>query len=237
MKFNHYRNSAPVVRTDRLCLFKKLLVASIFAMNCSVGVAYAAVRTAPMAESAINLPGGTPIKVHLDRPLGSDISKTSDVFGFVVTEPVMIGNRIVIALGAVGQGIVELAGRAGGGGHEGNLTLHFQSVVGIDGRAIQVDDIEQFGGAKRKLEAAAASTAVNYVPIPIPGVNAIAGFFARRSIRGGSIVVQPETIIKTRTSADAAVLINSDGKAPDLPTVARPSVKDASSRGAPLTGS
>ncbi len=85
------------------------------------------------APAPVTLPSGTRLRFHLVRPLASDRSKAGQPFSFVLLGPVEIGGRIVVADGAVGTGTVILAGRAGGSGHEGDLTLRLDALPAVNG--------------------------------------------------------------------------------------------------------
>ena len=82
------------------------------------------------------LPAGTHLRFHLVRPLASDRSRAGQSFSFVLLGPVAFAGHILVADGAVGTGTVLLAGRAGGSGHEGDLTLRLDAVPAVNGAVV-----------------------------------------------------------------------------------------------------
>jgi len=137
------------------------------------------------------VPANTPLAVHLTAPISSNGSKSGSTFAFVTVDPVVVGGKTVVAAGAPGTGTLILAGHAGWSGHEGDLTLRFDSVQTVDGQLLQLNDQRvEINGRNRKVMAFLAGF--------VPYAGMAAGF-----IRGSEMYVSPTTIIHTITKKDA----------------------------------
>jgi hypothetical protein len=138
------------------------------------------------------VPAKTPLTVHLTAPISSNGSKSGSTFTFVTVDPVVVNGRTVVAAGATGTGTLILAGHAGYNGHEGDLTLRFDSVPTVDGQVLQFDDQRiEINGRNRKV--------VSFLAGFVPYVGLAAGF-----IRGSEMSIAPTTIIHTLTKKDAS---------------------------------
>jgi hypothetical protein len=141
------------------------------------------------------VPAKTPLAVHLTAPISSNGSKSGSTFAFVTVDPVVVGGKTVVAAGAPGTGTLILAGHAGWSGHEGDLTLRFDSVQTVDGQLLQFNDQRiEINGRNRKVMAFLAGF--------VPYAGMAAGF-----IRGSEMSVAPTTVIHTITKKDATTEI------------------------------
>lgn len=146
---------------------------------------------APQQQAAV--PAGARVRFHVVAPLSSDGSTTGQSFSFVLLDPIVAGGRTIAAPGAAGAGTVLLAGKAGSGGHEGDLTLRLDSVPTVDGLVLYFDDQQvRINGKNAK----AASALLGFVPI----VGIAAEF-----IRGAEIRIGTTTPIET-TLLHAAIV-------------------------------
>jgi hypothetical protein len=138
------------------------------------------------------VPANTPLALHLTAPVSSNGSKSGSTFGFVTVEPVIVGGKTVVAAGATGTGTLILAGHAGWSGHEGDLTLRFDSVQTVDGQQLQLNDQRvEINGRNRKVIALIAGF--------VPYAGMAAGF-----IRGSEMSIAPTTVIHTIIKKDAS---------------------------------
>jgi len=138
------------------------------------------------------VPAKTPLNVHLTAPISSNGSKSGSTFTFVTVDPVVVNGRTVVAAGATGTGTLILAGHAGYNGHEGDLTLRFDSVPTVDGQVLQFNDQRiEINGRNRKV--------VSFLAGFVPYVGLAAGF-----IRGSEMSIDPATIIHTVTKKEAS---------------------------------
>ena len=67
------------------------------------------------------IPAGTHVKFHLTETVSSNQSKTGQPFHFVLLDPILVDGSELLPAGTEGSGTVYLAGKAGTGGHEGDL--------------------------------------------------------------------------------------------------------------------
>jgi hypothetical protein len=144
------------------------------------------------ASAPVVVPAKTPLNVHLTAPVSSNGSKSGSTFTFVTVDPVVVNGQTVVAAGATGTGTLILAGHAGYNGHEGDLTLRFDSVPTVDGQVLQFDDQRvEINGRNRKV--------VSFLAGFVPYVGLAAGF-----IRGNEMSIAPTTVIHTVTKKDAS---------------------------------
>jgi len=137
------------------------------------------------------VPAKTPLAVHLTAPVSSNGSRSGSTFTFVTVDPVVVDGKTVVAAGAQGTGTLILAGHAGWSGHEGDLTLRFDSVQTVDGQVLQLNDQRvEINGRNRKVMAFLAGF--------VPYAGMAAGF-----IRGSEVSVAPTTVIHTIIKRDA----------------------------------
>ena len=153
-------------------------------------------RPAPSAASTSVVSGvaaGTRIRFHVDAPLSSATSKTGETFAFTMLDPVQTTGVRVIPSGTKGSGTLLLAGHAGSGGHEGDLTLRLDTLALGDGRTLRFDNQRfEVNGRNRK----AASGILGFVPF--------VGYGAM-FIRGNDVRIDPGTPIETVLARGALV--------------------------------
>src|ERR1700722_7351351 len=77
------------------------------------------------ASATLAVPGGTPIRISVDQQPTSSEENAGDRFQFRADDDVTVDGWIVVKKGAIGQGDVLTAERAGGNGHPGKLQLQF----------------------------------------------------------------------------------------------------------------
>ena len=131
------------------------------------------------------IPAQTHVRFHLLEPVSSSANRTGDAFRFALLEPITVDGRIVAPAGALGSGTVLLAGHAGAGGHEGDLTLRLDSVGGADHDEVNFRDQRlSINGRNRKIQ----SGVLEFVPF--------AGLGAH-FIRGSESKIEPQTPIET----------------------------------------
>jgi hypothetical protein len=91
---------------------------------------------APDAQTAQNealprltIPAGTPITIRLQQRLSSASAVPGERFEGVVDEPIVVGDQVVVPVGAVVQGHVIVARRSGRLRHPGELGLTLDRVT------------------------------------------------------------------------------------------------------------
>ena len=143
---------------------------------------------APAAASTSVVSGvaaGTRIRFHVDAPLSSATSKTGETFAFTLLDPVQTTGARVIPSGTKGSGTLLLAGHAGSGGHEGDLTLRLDTLDLGNGLTLHFGEQRfEVNGRNRK----AASSILGFVPIV---------GYAAMFMRGNEVRIDPATPIET----------------------------------------
>lgn len=155
------------------------------------------------------IPAGTRVHFHLTEAVSSAHSRSGQPFTFVLSEPLVVDGRTIAAQGSTGRGTLLLAGHAGPGGHEGDLTLRLDHIQTSDEVISFQDQRFEVNGPNKKI----ASAALGFVPI----VGLAAHF-----IRGSEIRVDPATPLET-------VLVHPAGTR----SLARDAVDGSSSRALP----
>ncbi len=87
----------------------------------------AASSTQPAAP--LTIPAGTPIIVRLQQSLSSGSAIAGQPFQAVVDQPVVVGDRVVLPVGAPASGHVTIARRSGRLRHPGELGLTLDTVT------------------------------------------------------------------------------------------------------------
>jgi hypothetical protein len=117
--------------------------------------AAASTQEAPVAQSAapaqLILPAGTPITVRLQQRLSSASAVPGERFEAVVDEPVVVGDRILIPVGAMAEGHVIVARHSGRLHHPGELGLTLDRVT-VDRQiiALNTSHVVARGGSHKK---------------------------------------------------------------------------------------
>ena len=136
-------------------------------------------------EARGTIPAGARVRFHLLSAISSNRSRTGDRFAFALLAPIAYDDATIPVDGTTGLGTVFLAGHAGNGGHEGDLTLRLDSLRTADGRTVTFDDQRfKIDGRNRKV----ASGVLGFVPFV-----GIGSFL----IRGSDVRVDPATKIET----------------------------------------
>jgi hypothetical protein len=81
------------------------------------------------APPQLIIPAGTPITVRLQERLSSASAVPGERFECVIDEPVVVGDRVVVPVGAVAEGHVIVARRSGRLRHPGELGLTLDKVT------------------------------------------------------------------------------------------------------------
>ncbi|MDP9106275.1 MAG: hypothetical protein M3N49_10130 [Candidatus Eremiobacteraeota bacterium] len=148
---------------------------------------------APAAAVVSGVAAGTRVRFHVDAPLSSATSKTGETFTFTLLDPLQTTGERVIPAGTKGSGTLLLAGHAGSGGHEGDLTLRLDTLDLGDGHALRFDNQRfEVNGRNRK----AASSILGFVPIV---------GYAAMFMRGSDVRIDPGTPIETVLARGALI--------------------------------
>jgi hypothetical protein len=110
---------------------------------------------APVAPNAVPeqlvIPAGTPITVRLQQRLSSASAVPGERFEAVVDEPVVVGDRVLIRVGALAEGHVIVARHSGRLHHPGELGLTLDRVT-LDRQIITLNTshVVARGGSHKK---------------------------------------------------------------------------------------
>jgi hypothetical protein len=144
-----------------------------------------AVATASTNRTTVLLPGGTPLRVHLDTELSSVGSHPGDTFAFTVIDDVRSGDWLVIPAGAHGVGDVVAAEAAGSNGHPGKLAVQFDYVYAADGEKVRVAQTADTTEGEQRKGAASTATIASYAVLgPL-------GLFAHNWVKGRDATIAP----------------------------------------------
>ena len=114
-----------------------LLAAVLFVPAAALAIPHA---IAPVNAQTRNelIQEGTFIRIRMLTQLSSAYSKAGDQFSWVVSDDIVVGNRVVIPAGTIGYGKVLQSSPAHGGGTPGFLRLHFNPIALSDGARVEV---------------------------------------------------------------------------------------------------
>ncbi|PLK25605.1 hypothetical protein [Novosphingobium sp. TH158] len=149
----------------------------------------------PSAVSCTDcVPALTPVELMIDAHLGSKLSTTGAVFPLHLAKPIVIAGREVVAAGAVGEGEVIHAKKAGGMGAAGELVLAARFIT-VDGRPLRLRSMRMAMAGKdaiHTVDTINAASAASLLPI------GLVGFF----MSGRNVVVTKGTVAEAKTAAD-----------------------------------
>lgn len=139
------------------------------------------------------IPPSVSTRIRLNQTISSATSRTGRNFTFTVVDPIRIGRRLVSRAGSRGSGYIVLAGHSGSGGHEGNLTLHIDTIPTVNGNILACDEQFEMNGRKRGLLTSALGL------VPIAGI--AAGF-----IQGSNRILPRGQLLRIRFTNFARVV-------------------------------
>lgn len=153
-----------------------------------------AAPTTPAACACPIIPALTPVSVEIRAPLGSNISKSGDMFPIRLAAPIVIEGKELVPTGAVGMGEVVHAKKSSGMGAAGELVLAARYFE-VSGQQLKLRSLNLSAAGKsaiHKVDALNAASAVS--PLPI----GLIGFF----ISGGQVMVQLGTVVPAKVRED-----------------------------------
>jgi hypothetical protein len=168
-----------------------------------------------MPVPPVAVPAGTTVRFHVNQALSSKTSKSGQQFTYTVMLPIRAHGAVIVPAGAQGVGHVLLAGHAGTGGHEGDLTLLLESVKMPHGRSLVfLNQRLEINGRNRKI----MSGVLGFVPLV--GIGAM-------FIRGSEVKIDVHTPVET-VLQEGAVIVSMTAprlptRSPALPSPATPS--------------
>lgn len=138
------------------------------------------------------IPALTPVSIVIDADLGSKISTTGQTFPIHLAETIVIDGHELAPAGAVGEGEVIHAKKAGGSGAPGELVLTARFLT-VNGRPLKLRSMRVGlvgGDAVNGVVAFNAATAATPLPIGIIGF----------AVTGRNVVYPKGTVAMAKTS-------------------------------------
>lgn len=165
--------------------------------------------SAPPTAPIDRLPAGTVIEIRVDEAVNSKTHKTGDWYAISLSQPIKLGDAILIPAGTTGRGQVVHSAKSGWGGKAGELILAAR-YLDYQGRQIALRGMKLGGvGGNNEGLAFAASVAGGLVAMPLVfalnGKNAdiAAGTLATAKLTADMI---PESLPVAATAADGATV-------------------------------
>lgn len=142
-----------------------LIGLSVFA-QAALDPAVAEIVTPPAAAAAhtIRLAAGTQLEVELVDPLSSATSKLGDRFALRLAAPIVSGGVELAPAGALGEGEVIDAARAGMGGKQGKLIISARR-LDLGGRQVRIRGMSLMAAGKSRVDLATGVLLVPYVGV------------------------------------------------------------------------
>jgi hypothetical protein len=194
---------------------------SLAAVAALLSLLAAPCAAAPNASSAplgqrIMLLAGTPVNVHLVKPLSSGDADVGDTFAIQATDDVIVAGRVVIRKDADGEGSVLSVDRAGSHGHAGSLALGYTWISSVDGVKIALSNAAPAAGSNAAAGAASATAAVStgaavagaLAPQALGAVASFAGpltSVAAAFIHGKNVTVDPSRTLNAFVAAPTQI--------------------------------
>jgi hypothetical protein len=130
-----------------------------------------AVTTEPAPVDALTVPAelaaGTMIEIRIEEPVNSKTHKTGDWYALSLSQPVMLGDALLIPAGTPGRGQVVHSARSGWGGKAGELILAARYLE-FEGRQIPLRGMKLGGvGGNNEGLAFGATVAGGLVAMPL----------------------------------------------------------------------
>lgn len=160
------------------------------------------------------VPALTPVVLVIDEHLGSKLSKTGAIFPLHLGKPIIVAGKEVVPAGAVGEGEVIHAKKAGGMGAAGELVLAARFVT-VYGRPLKLRSMRIALAGNDAIHTVDTINAASVVsPLPI----GLVGFF----MIGQNVVITRGTIAEAKTAADFALSPTSPADTAAPPITAEP---------------
>lgn len=164
------------------------------------GLLFSAVRAD--AATAVRVPGGTIITIHLVSSVSSSTAKPGQTFQIVATTPTVVRGWIVFKKGAPGQGRVVSATPAGKSGRQGSLSIQFEWIYAADGQKVSLAGILRNTTGKNKT---GSSNTANVAGTILLGP---VGLFAHNFVKGKDITVGPDVKFEVYTKNTVTIFAN-----------------------------
>lgn len=157
------------------------------------------------SKTTIKIPANTPISIESAHNITSATVKNGDTITFYVVSPVIIDGITVIEQGALVNGKIALAKKAGRWGRAGTFAWTFEEVFATDGKIIPLKNESSLKGEGNKGEVAikTAATAALLAPTIIFTPLALLNGFKR----GENAVLPAGSRFTTYIKEDANVVV------------------------------
>ena len=132
----------------------------IAAVAAAIALQPLAAAPAPptVAAAAVSVPAGTPVRFVTESVIDSRTVKQGQRFSLIVTEPVAVGDRIILPKGSRAVGEVEAVTGKGMFGQAGSLVLR-PLFVELSGQRINLEGVFEQRG-KKQVGGAAVTTVI-----------------------------------------------------------------------------
>lgn len=143
------------------------------------GGALPRIAAAPLAPpkgaqgTPVKVPEGTLVTIHPKTEISSGNVKTGDTVEFVVSQPVTVEGRTIVAAGAVVKGTVLLARESGKGNKGGELVLGLDRVATVDGKSLDLRLSSAEKGSGNRAISFGVSRVVPLVGMAVSGRQAV----------------------------------------------------------------
>lgn len=177
------------------------------------------------AEDAVpildHLPAGALIEIRIDETINTKTHKTGDWFAISLSQPILLGDTVVIPAGVTGRGQVVHAAKSGWGGKPGELILAARYLE-FEGQKIMLRSMKLGGvGDNNETLAFATSVAGGLVAMPLvfalngKSANIAAGTLANAKLTADLYPAAPP--VSTPAGASAPPPTIAPGPAVDAP--------------------
>lgn len=128
----------------------------------------------------------TLVKIKLEETVDSSKNKVNDSVPFVVTQDVMIDDKLVIAKGTKGVGRITEVNAAGRLGRDGKLVIDFGTIEAVDGTPIRLNIADKSQKENQSLQLAAGASMVGVVLLAGNPIGLAGGLL----VKGDDVVIE-----------------------------------------------
>lgn len=130
----------------------------------------------PDASQAVTIPRGTVVEIETAYRISSQEIKPGEAISFRVVNPVRVGDKTVIAVGAIATGRVVKASRGGHFGRAGRLAWTMETVNAVDDSRVTIQASGRLVGDSKGAKVATLAVLTGVLFWPIAPVGLLHGF-------------------------------------------------------------
>ena len=128
------------------------------------------------ASQAVTIPRGTVVEIETAYRISSQEIKPGEAISFRVVNPVRVGDKTVIAVGAIATGRVVKASRGGHFGRAGRLAWTMETVNAVDDSRVTIQASGRLVGDSKGAKVATMAVLTAALLWPIAPVGLLHGF-------------------------------------------------------------